>query len=269
MENKNISSLKLFSKTNKINIITSFPKSGSTWMRFIIYDLFFNNDNIKIENSSCIKNKIPDFHNLKILSEKNFNKFLKNKHIFFKTHFSYSQMKMLPINKIIILIRNPFDIFISLLNFYEISEDQKEEMLNYFCLHHSLPFLKKNFKFPNWEEHIESWVNSGKNYHIIKYSNLIDDFENELKNLCFFLNLEITDKKISFIKENTKLQNLKNLENLERKKNTEGFFMDAMESKNSSFINTGGSGNYKNFFKKSEIEKLKNSFKKELNKYQI
>ena len=115
MENKNITSLKSFSKNNKINIITSFPKSGSTWMRFIIYDLFFNNDNIKVENSNCVKNKIPDFHNLKLLNEKNFDDFLKGRYIFFKTHFSYEQMKMLSINKIIILIRNPIDIFISLL----------------------------------------------------------------------------------------------------------------------------------------------------------
>ena len=269
MENKNITSLKSFSKNNKINIITSFPKSGSTWMRFIIYDLFFNNDNIKVESSSCVKDKIPDFHNLKLLNEKNFDDFLKGKYIFFKTHFSYEQMKMLSINKIIILIRNPIDIFISLLNFYEIDKDQKEEMLNYFCLHQSLPFLKERFKFPNWKGHIESWVNSGKDFHIVKYSDLIDDFENEIKKLCFFLDLEITDKKISFIKENTKFENLKNIEILERKKNLGGFFVDAMEGKKSHFINTGGRKNYQNLFEKFELKKIYNSFEKELAKFQL
>ena len=49
-------------KNNKINIITSFPKSGNTWMRFIIYDLLFNDQNATIENSSEINRLIPDFH---------------------------------------------------------------------------------------------------------------------------------------------------------------------------------------------------------------
>ena len=52
-------------KDNKINIITSFPKSGNTWMRFIIYDLLFNDQNISINNSHEINKLIPDFHRFK------------------------------------------------------------------------------------------------------------------------------------------------------------------------------------------------------------
>ena len=112
-------------KNNKINIITSFPKSGNTWMRFIIYDLLFNDHNDTIENSSEINRLIPDFHmsknNQLILDGR-----LKDKEVFLKTHSSYDQMSKLPIGKIILIIRNPLDVFVSLYNYYEI--EKKKEM---------------------------------------------------------------------------------------------------------------------------------------------
>ena len=270
MKSKNITSLELFSKNNKINIITSFPKSGNTWMRFIIYDLLFNKENISIDNSRIIKDRIPDLHNLKILDNKIFNNFLNEKNIFFKTHFSFQQMKKLKlqINKVIVVVRNPFDIFISLFNFYEISENQKDEMIDYFCSNHTLPFLNK-FNLPNWEDHLKSWINSGEDYHIVKYSNLINNFENQIKNLSDFLDIKVTDEKINFIKNNTKFENLKRIEILEREKNQEGFFTDSMRDKKSQFMNKGGYGNYKSFFNDSELKKLKRSFKKQFEDFEM
>ncbi len=246
-------------KNNKINIITSFPKSGNTWMRFIIYDLFFNNQNMNIENSAEINRMIPDFH----ISKNNqltLDSELKDKEIFLKTHSSYEQMKKLPIGKIIIIIRNPFDVFISLYNYYDISNNKRDEMIDYFCTHQTLPFLKK-YNFPSWQEHIESWVNSGKEYHIIKYSNLIDDFDNQIKSLCNFLNLEISDKKINFIKRNTSFDNLKKIEMKEKSRNIPGFFSANMRGKTTNFMNKGGYGNYISFFNQAELSKLENSFK--------
>ena len=253
----------------KINIITSFPKSGNTWMRFIIYDLLFNPKKININKSAEINKKVPDIHDLKISNNQYIlDKSLINQKIFIKTHFGYDQLKMMLIDKVIIIIRHPFDVLISLLNFYEINDDQRDKMLDYFCSNHTLPFLE-NKMFPNWEQHIESWMNSGKDYHIVKYSNLIDDFENQVGNLCNFLKLEISDEKIRFIKNNTKFENLKKIEIRERKNNIEGFFKDNMRGKKTNFINKGGYGNYQNFFNRFELSKLEYSFKKELEKFKL
>lgn len=252
---------------HKINIITSFPKSGNTWMRFIIYDLLFNQNQINIDNSLEIKKKIPDLHNLKISNKQLIlDKSLENKQIFLKTHFGFKMLKTMSIHKVIIVIRHPFDVLVSLLNYYEINDNQRQEMLNYFCSKHTLPFLER-FQFPSWDQHIESWINSGKNYHIVKYSNLIDNFEDEIKNLCIFLNLKISDEKIKFIKNNTKFESLKKIEIKERKNNQDGFFNDNMKGKKNNFINKGGYGNYKNFFNSFEQSKLQNSFKEKLEKY--
>lgn len=247
-------------KNNKFNIITSFPKSGNTWMRFIIYDLLFNDHDKIIENSSEIDQFIPDTHmqkkNQLILDSR-----LKNKEVFVKTHSSYSQMSALPIGKIILIIRNPLDVLVSLFNFYEIEKKDKSEMIDFFCTYQTLPFLKKA-KLPNWQEHIESWINSGKKHHIVKYSDLIDDFDNQIKYLCNFLDIEITNKKIDLVKRNTSFYNLKKIEIRERKENIAGFFSGSMSGKKTYFMNKGGYGNYKSLFNSSEILKLENSFKK-------
>ena len=49
---------------------------------------------------------VPDFHNFETNE-------LKDKNIFIKTHFSFNQMKKFQINKVIILIRNPYDVLVS------------------------------------------------------------------------------------------------------------------------------------------------------------
>ena len=175
---------------------------------------------------------------------------------------------MMPIDKVIIIIRHPFDALVSLINYYEINENRREDILNYFCSNYTLPNLK-SFQFPSWDQHFDSWINSGKNYHIVKYRNLVDNFEKEIKNLCIFLNLEISNEKIEFIKNNTKFENLKKIEIREKENNLEGFFNDDMKGKKTNFIYKGGYGNYKSFFNAFEQSKLENSFKEKLEKYKL
>ena len=174
----------------------------------------------------------------------------------------------MPIDKVIIIIRHPFDVLVSLFNYYEINENRREDMLNYFCSNYTLPNLK-SFQFPSWDKHIDSWINSGKNYHIVKYSNLVDNFEIEIKNLSIFLNLEISDEKIKFIKNNTKFESLKKIEIRERKNNLKGFFNDNIKGKKTNFMSKGSYGNYKNFFNSFEQSMLEHSFKDKLEKYKL
>ena len=91
----------------KFNIITSFPKSGNTWLRYIIYDLFFNQQNEENNNSLNIQKFVPDLHTIKVNNNQLIlDKVLKDKKIFLKTHLSYNQMLKYPMDKIILIIRN-------------------------------------------------------------------------------------------------------------------------------------------------------------------
>ena len=85
----------------KLNIITSYPKSGNTWMRYIIYELFFNPKNYENDNSLNIKKFIPDLHQIQLKNNQLIlDENLKNKEIFIESHYSFDQMKNFPIDKL-------------------------------------------------------------------------------------------------------------------------------------------------------------------------
>ena len=98
-----------------INIITSYPKSGNTWLRFILFNILFNIDDKKF-SSKDIEKLVPDFHkiikdNSKLILDEN----LINKKIFIKTHYDYLKVKSLNIDKVILILRNPLDVLASII----------------------------------------------------------------------------------------------------------------------------------------------------------
>ena len=253
-----------------INIITSYPKSGNTWMRYIIYEMCFNKENKDNDNSLNIKKYIPDLHILKIENNKlTLNKELKNKEIFLKSHFSYSQMKNFSIKKIIIILRNPLDIFVSLTNFYELNIEEIDNLVNYFSKHHTLPFIKEKFKLPSWSEHLESWVNSSQNLLVIKYKDLINNFNNQMIKISHFLEVEIDNQKIELIKNNTSFLKLKTIENKEREKKIDGFFYEHMKNKKTNFMFSGQNKNYLDFLNENQIMKINLGFKTYIEEYSL
>ena len=131
-----------------------------------------------------------------------------------------------------------------------------------------MPFLKK-FNFPSWSEHLKSWIDSNVDCCLFSYSDLINDFDNQIINLCNFLNLEINNEKIKIIKNNTSFTKLKNIEIKERDKNLGGFFSGNTRGKKTSFMNFGKNDNYSTLLNNDQIEKLKNSFHQMIKKYNL
>ena len=74
--------------------ISSYPRSGNTWLRFIILDLIFNKKN----KSSYANEYVPDIHKLtpdgKYINPKLLTfdkKMIFENQIFMKNHFLYSE----------------------------------------------------------------------------------------------------------------------------------------------------------------------------------
>ena len=203
------------------NIIASYPKSGNTWLRFIIYELYFGHQSKKI-SSINIEEFIPGINkdSLQKVEEKRH----KYRPIFFKSHYSYLQMKKFKLSKILLIIRNPLEVLSSLIDFYKIPKLQVNECVNQFCRFHTLINMKKKFKYPSWSEHIDSWKNSNEEALILTYNELIDNFELNIKKIIDFLEIDFDEKKIVFVKNKTNFNSLKNLEEYEKKNKIEGFF---------------------------------------------
>lgn len=254
----------------KFNIITSFPKSGNTWVRYIIYDLFFNPQNKENDNSQNIKKFVPDLHAIKINhNQLVLDKVLKDKKIFLKSHLSYNQMLNYSMDKIILIIRNPLDIFVSLYNFYNYDKSKKDELVSFFAKHHTLPVLKR-FGFPTWSQHTNDWIDSKKNLHIVRYKSLIDNFDMEIKKLSQYFDIVLSREKLDHLKWNTTFTKLKNIEKEEKKNKSPGFFYNSMKKKGERyFMHVGKNDNFKNFLNEDQIFILKKSFGNYIDKYNL
>ena len=255
----------------KLNIITSYPKSGNTWMRYIIYELFFNPKNHENDNSLNIKKFIPDLHKIQLKNNQLIlDEDLKNKKIFIKSHFTFDQMKNFPMDKIILIVRNPLDVFVSLYNYYSLDDKNKDRYVDEFAQNHTLPGLNK-FDYPSWSEHLIKWLDSKLNICLIKYNSLIDDFDNEISKLSNFLNLSLDQKKLKLLKMNTSFSKLKSIEKKEKETKSEGFFKDepVAKFKDRYFMNIGKKDSYKNFLNDTQTAKLKDSFGEYIKKYNL
>jgi len=255
----------------KLNIITSYPKSGNTWMRYIIYELFFNPKNHENDNSLNIKKFIPDLHKIQLKNNQLIlDEDLKNKKIFIKSHFTFDQMKNFPMDKIILIVRNPLDVFVSLYNYYSLDDKNKDRYVDEFAQNHTLPGLNK-FDYPSWSEHLIKWLDSKLNICLIKYNSLIDDFDNEISKLSDFLNLSLDQKKLKLLKINTSFSKLKSIKKKEKETKSEGFFKDepVAKFKDRYFMNIGKKDSYKNFLNDAQTSKLKDSFGEYIKKYNL
>ena len=255
----------------KFNIITSYPKSGNTWMRYIIYELFFNPKNHENDNSLNIKKFIPDLHQIQIKNNQLIlDKDLKNKKIFIKSHFSFDQMKNFPMDKIILVIRNPLDVFVSLYNYYNLDIQNKERHVEDFAKNHTLTGLSK-LNLPSWSEHLTKWLDSNLNICLIKYNSLINNFDSEISKLLDFLNISLDQKKLDLLKKNTSFLNLKSIEKKEKETKSIGFFGDQPLAKfeDKYFMNVGKNDNYQSFLNEKQISILKDSFGEYIRKYDL
>lgn len=260
--------------------ISSYPKSGNTWVRSFLSYYFSNESNFSFKHLSAIK-KFPRkeiFEELDI-NYKNFNQIpanwikmqksinLSEKMIFLKTHnamakvndFTFTDSKNT--KGFIYLVRDPRDVLLSYAShlnkdiedtFSIMTSDRSYEMLD----------VNSNIKMSllgSWASNYKSWKNcSVANGLVIKYEDLVNDTE---KNFRFILNYlsKLNDFKLDEdrLKKSINCTNFENLKNLELK---EGF----EESGSNFFFRKGKVGDWKNNLNPKIINKIEKIFKDEM-----
>ena len=157
--------------------LVSYPKSGNTWLRFLLGNVLYEDYNF-----SNMEDLIPDIY---VVNNKELNK-IKSPRIL-KSHEYFDPRY----KKIIYIVRDPRSVSIS---YFEYLKKMKS--------------ISKNMKFDNfldlflngeldnygsWSENVNSWVatkKEDKNFLIIKYENLKKDTLGSLSKIVNFLDLE-------------------------------------------------------------------------------
>ena len=260
----------------KIIWITSYPKSGNTYIRaFLTHYLFSKNSNLDFN----LLKKIPKFEKketfAKVLDEKllddnlNFiehslfvqkkliNKF-DQKNLIFKTHHFFGELN----NHIftdasttllfIYMVRDPREVLVSYASHNNISIN---ELLDHFISNNILYKIKTE-TIINWGLHYRSWK-SFKSVPslILKYEDLIQEPRNSFIKLITFLSnyidIQIDNEVIEKTIEIIRFDKLKKLEK-------ESGFHEA--PKNNIFFRSGKIDSWKEILTKVQIKKVEDAF---------
>lgn len=218
--------------------LVSYPKSGNTWLKFILANLYSQDQEIGFKN---VHGFCPEFDNAtgsEILTSPRF----------FKSHSKGNH----DFPNVIYIARDGRDVAVSY--FYYLKKIYKIDA--------DLPFNEflKDFNaggglYGLWSEHVNFWLEKYQgNILLIKYEDLILDIEKEVKKILKFINKDFSEEKIRIAIEASSFSNLAKLEKKDQKKDP---YLNKTDL-NIPFVRSGQCGEYQNYFD----EQMKEEFMK-------
>lgn len=215
-------------------IVTSFPKSGNTWFRYFLCNLF---SEIYLGGKPVTFQELDDL--MPALGHQSFSKKWKYKNYprFVKTHMSKSVY--FSRKRSILLIRDPRDVMVSYFHY--------ANNLKIFPDFSSFSTFIKHPKFGlrNWVKHYNSW--NGSADLILSYEDLKEDDLKHFKKVVDLFNISCTKEQFTNAVVKSRFKNFKKIE--------EQFGTPKPdESKDSfKFVRKGAVGDYVNYFSESDI----------------
>lgn len=170
-----------------ITWLASFPKSGNTWLRFLLYAYLFG----PVETSGDINRRIPAIHRDPHVTPE------PGRQLFVKTHFVLTDKhpQLALTERAVYIKRHPKDILLSGLNYHRMTgafPDKATDQL------YAQTFISRGGDpiwiqqgFGVWDQHIRSWTESDKfPVYVSTYERLKSDTPAELEAILRFVNIE-------------------------------------------------------------------------------
>lgn len=211
--------------------LVSYPKSGNTWLRFLIGNYLTGN---QCDFNNCAK-IVPDLH--KTNQKKCSN--LKRPR-FIKSHFPFTT----DYKRVVYLVRDGRDVAISyyfhLIKFHEIT---KETDFKDYLVTFNNGYI--NRRYSSWSNHVNSWLDRKlDNILLVKYEEMKIDPISQVTKILQFAGLPIDEQAVVEAVNYSNFENMKKLEN-EQQYNSR---MMAKSDRNMSFVRSGSVGQWNNFF---------------------
>ena len=156
----------------KIIWLASYPRSGNTYLRFLLYSYIYG----IIKESIQVESTIPDIH--KLLSSGGTLNSTMETTVFCKTHFIFSDNHPFVNNTVAFLyiLRDPKDVLLSNIKYFKLISgqeiDERQFALDFITNLGVERWIKMNMG--SWPQHISSWLMATNRYpHLfIKYEQL-------------------------------------------------------------------------------------------------
>jgi len=256
---------------SKIVWLSSYPKSGNTWVRFIIANLL----SADVRTSADVYRLIPDIHKGITSSH------LIGEHtILIKSHLKYFDRMPLREDTIgaVYIVRHPLDVIASAINYFAIrdsetysqaSEDERHEIRQSFIrefLEKGAPARWLRVGMGTWDEHIASWHRKDLPFPrlTLRYEDLMTEPAERVAQLCQFLSMERSSKQIDAVLAASSFERMRALEEKEVAEGQSGLF--AVENPTRAFalglrfMRKGATGSHREVLTDAQIEKATERF---------
>lgn len=236
-----LSSLRFGSRTNDYFLI-SFPKSGNTWVRFLLANLLKeNNEIITLKN---VGDYVPDIHienQRKNMADAG-SLFNRLPFRFVKTHDEY--LPYYKDKKVIYIVRDGRDTLNSYFYYVNARREQKVSMRD-------LISSTSNAHYTGWSKHVLGWKRGTCERKIIlKYEDMISNAYIEVKKMLEFIEWPADDDKVCEAIASASFDKLKQIEEKyggANEKRTE-------EGKSTPFFRKGVTKDWANSFEEEDIK---------------
>lgn len=220
--------------------IASYPKSGNTWLRFLLYSYFRG----EAKKSGDVEKFIPDIHAMTSPED-----LYSNKPLFTKTHFKFSEefASLMPDAKAIYIYRNPKNVLLSNLNYFKIRGNElvdDRSFIHEFIENKGVKLWIDSY-MGSWPEHLESWTTQKTMpVLVLEYEELKTTPDKTFSDVLNFIGKTPTKEKI---KRAIYLSSFERMQTLERKEKHKDIFnsvfsgTDQASKKGLWFMNSGKS----------------------------
>lgn len=160
--------------------LVSYPRSGNTWMRYMLANLIKPGEDWNINTISQV---IPDLH------KKWPDAYIEPSPRIIKSHFIYQGAY----RRVIYLFRDGRDVAISYFDFLKKVHGYRNPFDIYFQ-----EFLSGKLRYGAWHQHVDSWLSRKNEIELIpiKYCDLVENTENQMLKLGEFLGYKWNSKMI-------------------------------------------------------------------------
>lgn len=219
--------------------LTSFPRSGNTWTRFLVGNLVHDKEPVTFLN---LERLLPDMY---IHSDREMRNMPHPRII--KSHECFDPRY----KRIVYIVRDPRDVAVS--NYHW--ELKKGSFPDGYPMQEFIPRWMDAFYWPrlgSWADHVTSWVSTRENrpgFVVIRYEDLMADAKRELAKVAALVGIEANPERLARAVDLSSADRMRKLENSEGKK----WLQTKYTRQDQPFVRKASSGGWRSVLPKESV----------------